>query len=308
MKKVLVGYDGSDRGRDALKLAETLRAADDGRLIVTVVDEIEPLLGDSGEIKRIRDEYYATTFASAADELGYSDFERRVSAGSVAGALYQVAAVNDADVTVVGSTHRSRLGQALTGSVAESLLNGSPSPVAIAPNGYGAGEHTSVRRIGVAFDAQRESRLALHAGIELAREFGATLRLISVVEAGNELLPGRIGPTREGYVSALVEYFEDLLREARAEIPAGIDVDTRIVKGDPATALAVEGAQLDLLVIGSRGYGPIRRVLLGSVAKGVVDSAPCPLFVTPRSAHERDFDASSEDPQHSERETKPAAA
>ena len=41
-----------------------------------------------------------------------------------------------------------------------------------------------------------------------------------------------------------------------------------------------------LLVVGSRGYGPLRRVLLGSVSTELVRSAPCPLIVTPRGMHD----------------------
>lgn len=288
MKKVLVGYDGSDQGRDALRLAETLRAADNGELVVAVVDEVEPILGDTGEMAKIRNEYYASTFASAGEELGYTDFVQRVSAGSVAEALYAVADVNDVDVVVVGSCHRGKLGQALAGSVAESLLNGSPCPVAIAPRGYHEREHPEVRLVGVAFDAQKESKHALHASIELAREFDADLRVISVAPSDKELIPGRIGHTYPGYAHALVEYFEELLEGAKAEVPDDVRAETVLAEGKPSAELAAQGVDLDLLVVGSRGYGPVRRVLLGSVAKGVVDAAPCPVFVTPRSAKDRD--------------------
>jgi nucleotide-binding universal stress UspA family protein len=302
MKSVLVGYDGSDQGRDALALAETLRAPDDGQLIVAVVDEVEPIRGDSGELARIRNEYYASTFASAGEELGYTDFEQRVSSGSVAEALYQVAAVNDVDVVVVGSSHRSNLGQVVAGSVADSLLNGLPCPVAVAPNGYAGGDQSKVRLIGVGFDAQKQSTLALHGAIELAREFGADLRLISVAPTHRDLIPGRVGHTSPGYVAALVEYFEELLEEARQQVPADVSAETVILQGDPAMALAEQSEELGLLVLGSRGYGPVRRVLLGSVARKVVKSATCPVVVVPRSAQDKDPDPAAA------REAKPAAA
>ena len=46
---------------------------------------------------------------------------------------------------------------------------------------------------------------------------------------------------------------------------------------------------MDLLVVGSRGYGPLRRVLLGSVSSELMHSAPCPVMVVPRTA---EFDPS----------------
>jgi nucleotide-binding universal stress UspA family protein len=56
--------------------------------------------------------------------------------------------------------------------------------------------------------------------------------------------------------------------------------------GDPADELATQASDLDLLVIGSRGYGPLRSVLLGGVSAKVMRSAPCPVFVVPRASTE----------------------
>jgi nucleotide-binding universal stress UspA family protein len=48
--------------------------------------------------------------------------------------------------------------------------------------------------------------------------------------------------------------------------------------------LADQAADADLLVTGSRGYGPLRRVLIGSVSTPLMHSAPCPVMVVPRTA------------------------
>jgi nucleotide-binding universal stress UspA family protein len=54
--------------------------------------------------------------------------------------------------------------------------------------------------------------------------------------------------------------------------------------GDPASELTRECAEgVDLLVVGSRGYGPLARVLLGSVSRKVVQDAPCPVLVVRRA-------------------------
>ena len=60
-----------------------------------------------------------------------------------------------------------------------------------------------------------------------------------------------------------------------------------IVDGDPAEVLAQQGVELDLLVVGSRGYGPLRRALLGGVSGRIIRIAPCPVVVTPRSAQRK---------------------
>ncbi|MGZ5314181.1 MAG: universal stress protein, partial [Solirubrobacterales bacterium] len=55
-------------------------------------------------------------------------------------------------------------------------------------------------------------------------------------------------------------------------------------EGDPAATLSEQGAELDLIVIGSRGYGPVRAALLGAVSAQLVRTAPCPVLVTPRAS------------------------
>ena len=56
----------------------------------------------------------------------------------------------------------------------------------------------------------------------------------------------------------------------------------RLLDGDPTDALIGESETLDLLVAGSRGYGPVRAVLLGGVSRALVRDAACPVVVSPR--------------------------
>jgi nucleotide-binding universal stress UspA family protein len=65
-------------------------------------------------------------------------------------------------------------------------------------------------------------------------------------------------------------------------------VETVIEEGDVVDGLTGQAVELDLLVIGSRGYGPIRRVLLGGVSTAVTRFCPCPVLVTPRSGEARE--------------------
>jgi len=75
------------------------------------------------------------------------------------------------------------------------------------------------------------------------------------------------------------------LHEAAARIPDEVTVAKELLSRGPAANLIEEAAKrVDLLVMGSRGYGPIRRVLLGSVSAPVVRHCPCPVLVVPRGA------------------------
>ena len=76
------------------------------------------------------------------------------------------------------------------------------------------------------------------------------------------------------------------LRDARERLRGDwgiLNVSGEVVEAEPARALAEATEHLDVLVLGSRAYGPVRRVLLGSVASRVLSHSRCPVIVTPRS-------------------------
>jgi nucleotide-binding universal stress UspA family protein len=285
MRKIVVGYDSSDQASDALRLADSLRSSEDGELIVASIEEAEAVLRNVPEWLEQRDAYYEANFAHASEQLGRDDFTRRIGGGSVPAGLDQIAECEGADVIVVGSTHRGRFGQVLPGSVGERLLAGAPCAVAIAPIGYGRREHPAIARIGVAYDGQPEARAALWTAIDLARHYGAELEVIAVTPTAREVVtPGRIGHTNAGYTRILTRHFEQLLADGVAEVPSDVDARAVRLSGDPAREIAAQGLELDLLILGSRGYGPVRRTLLGGVARDVITLAPCPVVVLPRSA------------------------
>ena len=62
----------------------------------------------------------------------------------------------------------------------------------------------------------------------------------------------------------------------------GVETDGRFLEGSPEHVLAEESAELDLLVTGSRGYGPRAAVLLGTTTHTLMRSAGCPGLITPR--------------------------
>ena len=83
------------------------------------------------------------------------------------------------------------------------------------------------------------------------------------------------------------EQLQEALREAVQPLPSELRAEPRFRSGDPATTLVAESELgLDLLLMGSRGYGPVRSVLLGGVSEAVVRGAACPVVVVPRGADE----------------------
>ena len=74
-----------------------------------------------------------------------------------------------------------------------------------------------------------------------------------------------------------------------AELAGDLDAEIEIVVDEPVRALVAASARVDLLVMGSRGLGARRAVILGSVSRKLVDQAACPVLVIPRgTAAKRD--------------------
>jgi len=277
-----VGYDGRAQGRDALALGSSLARALDAPLIVAAVYPSEDVATSlPAEEQRARADRLAREGADeVAPALDANPYP--VAGRSPAHGLHDLAEAEGAAVLVVGSSHRGALGRVLAGNVATQLLSGSPSPVAVAPRGLAGEDGVPLRTLGVAFDGRPESWTALQRAAALALAGGGTVRIMHVLE-----------PLTHFPVSALET--DRILRERRvrselvseqavASVSREVHPEARVVSGDPIRALEAEASEgLDLLVMGSRGFGPLRRVLLGSVSSQVVRLLPCPVLVVPRS-------------------------
>jgi nucleotide-binding universal stress UspA family protein len=207
---------------------------------------------------------------------------------SVARGLHYLAEDEGAELVVVGSTHRGALGRVVPGAVGERLLHGAPCAVAVAPVGF-ARRAPRLERLGVAVDGSPESRAALASAVGLAGASGAELRVLTVVEWTNPAGGTFLG-AHTGYDDTVAHLRAARRRDhkaALAEVPADVRVDGRLLDGeDPVRTLCAAARDLDLLVLGSRGYGPLRHVFLGGVSTGVVDGAPCPVLVTPHGVEQ----------------------
>ena len=276
---MIAGFDGREQSVDALRLAGELARASGSTLEVATVLPLVAFPVDLPAFEHALATRFGDLFAAAATELGEPGFvPRRLEESSPARALYELAEREAASLIVVGSTHRGALGRIFPGSVAERLLSGAPCPIAVAPRGYAPAERRRTGVIGVGYDGGPESARALETATGIARDLDATLRLIAVVPP---ILsePPLIGRTALGFGELIREHLERALADGRAR--AG-DAETILVEGDPATELAAQAESLDLLVLGSRRYGPLRRTLLGGVSAAVMRSAPSPVVVVPR--------------------------
>lgn len=121
--------------------------------------------------------------------------------------------------------------------------------------------------------------------IDLAQKFEAEVTVLHAYEF-LEVIP--VYETTYAYLDELESYLEGQSKEiaTRVEqkfVDAGIKAHTAVIKGDPGYSIlnAIDEHKCDLVVMGSRGLGPIQRFLLGSVSNYVVNHAKCPVMIVP---------------------------
>ncbi|MEA2179108.1 MAG: hypothetical protein QOG77_2405, partial [Solirubrobacteraceae bacterium] len=148
---IVVGVDGREGGYDALRLAAELSSADGADVVALRVIPWDHRPALSSALTTECGEIVLALERELADR-GIAARGHVVGDTSPARALHHIAEREQADLIVVGSTHRGRVGRVLVGDVATGTLHGSPCPVAVAPSGF-IGRSGTLQRIGVGFDA-----------------------------------------------------------------------------------------------------------------------------------------------------------
>lgn len=290
MSKILVGADASDRSSDAAAFARELARASGAEVLVASVFPYEsrPGRAANAEYRHALEADARRTAARVADELSDLGDDRvrttTVAQLSPAHGLQYVADEDHVALVVVGSSHVGRAGRVLPGSTAERLLHGAPCPVAVVPKGYSEGE-PGLHVVGVAYDGSAESEAALRAAVAIAHAAGAALRVISVVDASVYTAPAILGAPAAVHVDGVDDIREAMrkqLEEAVAALPAAVRAAPVLLTGNAEREIAEQSETLDLIVTGSRGYGPLRAVLLGAFSGRLLRDAACPVLVVPR--------------------------
>jgi nucleotide-binding universal stress UspA family protein len=199
---------------------------------------------------------------------------------STARVLHELADELQASVLVIGSTHRGPVGRVAPGSTADRLLHGVSCPVAIAPQGLAA--DWTLNRVGVGYVDLRDGHGALRAAGAIGRAAGIGVHALTAVEPIDRSGSAAIAPYGAGGSDEATSIAQRELDAAIADLPAGVHATGEVRVAHPVDALAELSAEVDLLVCGSRGYGPRMAVLLGGVTHALVRRAACPLLVVPR--------------------------
>jgi nucleotide-binding universal stress UspA family protein len=283
--KVIVGFDGSEQARDALVLGAILTASD-GELVVCCVHRFGTLSARVEPSAPDLDHEQAEHCLKEASQL--LDGAPTITPLSIAGvsgamALLHTAAEQHADLLVLGSSHRGAVGRVLVGSVTEEALHGAPCPVAVAPVGF----HRSPKlarlcKIAVAYDDGLQAATALGVAGKLASETGAHLQVFAIANTATSMVVGSTADLAySARVDSRVQTAEHDLAAAVASLPGELTVTSEVRKGLPAEEILRNSHGVDLLVLGSRRRGPLRRMVLGSVGDAVVRAAACPVLIVP---------------------------
>ncbi len=284
-KRIIAAVDATERTLDALELARLLSQTTGAPVDLVSVFAYLPLADPADEeLTRVR-EGARTILRELANTSGLEAADIEVIPGNwPARELQRLSEQDDTGLLVVGSTHRGAVGRVLPGAVGERLLTGAACPVALAPRGYAEQSPTSLQRVGVAFDGSEEANGALEVARALVRVSGAHLRIISVFEplAFGGIATGRMGGASVNKL--LRAELRSALEVAVADASDGGAPEGRFLEGSAAELLAGESTELDLLVTGSRRYGPRTAVLLGGTTHSLMRRAACPGLIVPRGA------------------------
>lgn len=274
-KNVLVGVDARPNGRDAIALASHLTDPDGKLTLVHVhAGDLRPSHAIApGLVREEREASHKLLEAERAAADVKADLLSLVSMSPGRG-LHEQAEEQNADLIVVGSCSHGVFGRAMLGDDTRGALNGAPCAVVVASRGY-AEAPRPLAKIGVAYNGSPESRAALILAKQLAAPTHATVHALEVVSIPSYAYAGLMVPP-------IGEGIQPMIDEAESRMKELADVEGEAVYGLAGEELAAFGDQVDLLVVGSRGYGPVKRLVLGSTSDYLQRHARCSLLVLPR--------------------------
>ncbi len=285
--RIAVGVDGHAEGRDAAALGRAIADAVGAELMLVAVhpDPMLPLPSEMGwkSLRREAEKLLRTVrdaHAPQARIVAETDF-------SIPRALHRVVRAHDRDLLVVGSSRDAADGHVRIGKRTRQLLCHFECALAIAPRGLAQAGPVQLRSVGVGYDGGAESEAALALAATLAGAARAELQVQGVVD---DRIPMLLRSPLEGLVAAewsgvITEEKRVLREQALAALARlGIDVPVEVTSGRPADTLLALSEKVDLLVIGSRRWGPVSRVLLGSTGEAVLHDAACSVLTVPRPA------------------------
>lgn len=286
---IMVATDLLPKSRPAIARAAILARALGAHVTIVHVVPVEPWEHTASAQARSALEQ-VTEMANDQVWTGVAQPDTIVSTGNPARVILEVATANNVDLLVLGPhgrrTFRDTLTESFAGTVATRLLAARTCPVLIV-------RETAVRgymRVLMALDLSQNATSAIRAAESMMVEPSADMSVLHAFDAPymglvehGDVGQGMSPRYKSLWNSHATVSIRSLLRRASADFARyGIQIDDTT----PARAIlnAIDLQEPDLLVMGTRGRGPLRRALLGSVANEVLNEAWCDVFVVPEGS------------------------
>ncbi len=189
-------------------------------------------------------------------------------------AIVDTADAENADMIVLGGMSGSRLERSVLGATAVRVIGYARRDVLVVP------ENTSVSfsEILLATDGSRYSVRAAQRAVDLARAYGGKLHAVSVIDVPSDYHLWE--KAMDDFTVRARTALDDVAEQATS---AGVEVATHVLMGDAADSIVLKAEEIGagLVVLGSHGRTGLRRLMLGSVAAGVLRKDRFPVLVVP---------------------------
>lgn len=299
--KVVVGADGSDHSRAALEWAAAESVRRGAPLHVVYALGMPLIVSAYGGPARFQptDEIsgQATEILESAVEL-IREAEQSVDVETFTALeeapLALIRQSHPGDLIVLGTRGMGTVKSMLVGSVSVRVSAQAPCPVVVVPSDdQGKPATTKLDRIVVGVDDSPTARRALGLAVSMAAETDADLVVVNSWEVPYPYDP--IAMTAAGYQpqddvfemqseKVVAELIADVMDDQREDI--NVEVSVVRTQSSPVDALLEAAKEADAIVVGSRGRGTVRGLLLGSVSQGVLHRSHIPVVVLPKHADE----------------------
>jgi nucleotide-binding universal stress UspA family protein len=277
-RKMLVAFDGSESGKNALRQAITLAELEkswikvlavvptyEGDLEFIGVSEIEKVLkGPRDKLLRMAQE--------VARAEG-TEVMTNVQQGEPYETIVDVCDEENCDLIVMGRRGLRRLERMLMGSVTAKVIGHSGKDVLVVPRNA----TFALDNILLATDGSAHSEAALERALHYASFCGGRLTAVSVVDVYPEFY-AEAPEIVENLEKKSVQIMDGVAKRARE---AGVKAETRVLRGNSAEEIVdlAQEKRAGTIFMGSRGRSGLKKLVMGSVAEKVVGLASCPVLV-----------------------------
>jgi nucleotide-binding universal stress UspA family protein len=214
-------------------------------------------------------------------------WEPLITVGKPADEISRAVEEKDIDLVITATRGRSGLKRIILGSVTERLMRTLTCPLLVVNSPEhkfvsAADQVIKIEKILVGCDFSPDSGQALKHALSLAQEFQAELHLVLVIEP-----PTQTNLHKEVTTAAedIHQEYRDLLtRKLKDMVPAEARYwctpQTGLLEGQPYEEIVTyaESNDIDMIVLGVRGHGLVKTLLLGSTTDRVVRRSPCPVL------------------------------